>query len=182
MADDFTHIRFFKHGDEPVTAAIPLDDMPQIASRIGIFLALFAVVDLTTRDVLAKMLDLSQERAQAILGPISSYAAKLDMLEQSCLTLPCNTQSTFAPIIEEMRWANTERNRYAHSQYAVREPDQGLHRIEFFTDLKRSTKWTPISHESIDTDINRMRRLAASIWQAVSDWQPLPDTAPPTSS
>jgi len=166
-SDEFDQVRFFED-EGGLTARIPLDDAPELASRIGLLIAYFACVELTIRDLIAKSMGISQETAQTIVGPVQSLSTELDILEGTTALLGNQRKDVLREIVSEIRWANSERNRYAHSQFASRKSDEQIHRIEYFTDAKRTTKRTPIDNAALDAAIERMRRLICRIWLFVT--------------
>jgi hypothetical protein len=60
----------------------PLEFYPNIAMRIGIFLAHFAIAETMTPFLLRSVVPLAESEARVVLGMHRSYSIRLDMIEQ----------------------------------------------------------------------------------------------------
>ena len=162
-------VRYFDDGDG-VYAILALEAYPQIAERIGVLLGCFSVAEITMRDLLAKLLSVSQDEAHDILGHIRSHGLRVKLIESIASTNPENsTKETIRNLLTEVDWLAKERNKYAHSFYAMPkdESDQRLIRVAFFSDQKKKPSYDEMTVAGVDADIARAKNLLILLWQTL---------------
>lgn len=162
----FQSVRFFDHGDGP-HAILAIEAFPEIARQVGTVLACFSIIEITTRDLLAKLLSVSQDEAGEIIWHLQSQAARAKIIEAVASTKPdSNIKSEARKLLGELAWARSKRNAYAHSQYSVPadDDDRRLVRIGWFADLRRKKEWETLTPETVGQDIERAKALIVSLW------------------
>jgi hypothetical protein len=167
--DKDNDVRFINvHEDPPGTLVgrVPFDDPKSGAAfgaRIATFLALQTSLEAITPDVFAAALGVGAKEAGAVLEQISSYASRLDAIERVAEIRTPPKQQFITQFVKEMRWVNAERNKYMHALYGVGSDTYSLYRGEWVMQA-RDTKWTVLTLEKIDADIQRARVLVGMAW------------------
>lgn len=168
MEETLDHVRIVRTDDGLLTCVSALEAHPDLAAKISIFIAYAAQAELCTRDLLAKVLRISQEAAQEILSPIQSQGLRLDLLARIASTSASPMTAELPSTLTEMKWVASERNKYAHAQYGI--PQDGtfnLYRIAFFTDGRRKPLWDLIDHSRLDAEITRSKALVVLLWETL---------------
>jgi hypothetical protein len=161
-------VRYFNHGDG-VEAILAMEAFPEIAQRVGVMMACFSTAELTLRDLLARVLSISQEEAGDVLGHFNSVSIRIQVVESLSSTYPeTDLKEKVRGLLGEIQWLALERNRYAHGLYLVPadNTDRRLIRAAFFTD-KRKTIYDEMTTGRVDSDISRAKALLASLWDAL---------------
>lgn len=161
------HVRFFNNGSG-LEAIMAIEAFPEIAVRIGVLMACFATAELTLRDLLSRILNISQEEAGDVLGHLNSVSLRTKIVETLASTKPdSELKKQVRALLSEIRWLASERNKYAHAQYVAPQGnnDQRLFRVAFFTDKKTKTLYDEMTISRVDTDIERAKHLICSLWQ-----------------
>jgi hypothetical protein len=156
-----------------LTAVTTLDNHPEIASRIAILIGCFSVADLAERDILAKLLSITQDEAGARLWALRTQAERMRCIRETFESIANGGSKARAlQLLPEIEWLTNARNSYAHALYAVRKEDGAMSAVycrPFFTDSKKVTAWERVTVEELIDHITRARRLLVGLWDFLRD-------------
>jgi hypothetical protein len=118
---------------------------PEIAAQVGYYTASFAAMEVMLWFVYGFVLKSTEAGAQAALGAVQSFSAKLDVIERLFEFQQTRDQlddeaKLFRLIFKGARDVNTFRNILAHGQYLTDAADKELWLSAYLTDPSRKKR------------------------------------------
>lgn len=141
---------------------IALESKPALAQKVAAFINCFALAELMTPELMGKITGSPHALCVTVLNSFRNYSSRLDVLQEllkSTINLTDEEKTATAVILKELKWLNTERNKYVHAQYATNHSNDDLRRESYLTDASRNTQTDILRMDDIESDLNRAKRL-----------------------
>ena len=142
-------------------AVCALEKEPLIAAQIGIFVGQFGGIEISLPPLLSEMTGLPGSACEHMLGIHTSFARRLDTIEvaSKAITHGSEREKFYDEVISEIKYLNSRRDRYCHSQYTQTTKTDEIRMLSFRTDTKRKTEEEIITMRSIKADCARAERV-----------------------
>ena len=148
--------RPFSPTQDPSSYGVALDHDIEIASRIGILMSCFALIEWMVPPLFARATGLSYERAAIILGHFSSLDTRLKLL-RALVGTDEGANGELLSFIYRIEAARKLRNEYAHSIYT--QTSEGYVITLWPSDAKRTPIGRLITKKIIEADTAQLRAL-----------------------
>ncbi len=159
-----TIVEIHNHPEHGLGAVSVFERKPEFATGVGLFLMLFTSAEYLTASVFAGLLEIEEPTALAMIDKINGYAERLKKLEKLVEEQQPANAEFYKTYIEEMRWFNSERNKYAHAHYAIGEDSGKPYRALWATENKHQTKWELFDFDRLNADLLRGRNIIGWVW------------------
>lgn len=147
---------------------------PVIATRLGIFVAEFANIEMALPGVLSRILRISHDAAEIVLNGVDSIDIRRSIVEESLKAsdIPEPEKEKFQGWLSAVKGIITQRNKYVHATYAV---DLDNDRVTMHTHVhsnRKNKENKQITVEMLDGDIQNIRKCLGDLLNIIA-----PDSA-----
>ncbi len=146
---------------DPKEHRLALDDQPEFAQQVGLILSAFAILELSPPHLLAKLIGISHDNADMILGYHRNFKDRVDLLNSLATLNQTETQESekIKYLCRKIDKCRAIRNKYAHGLWQM-EGDGDRHwwrLINWLSDAGRNTTTNFVTIDSIKKDCAILR-------------------------
>ncbi|WP_439476001.1 hypothetical protein [Brevundimonas sp.] len=155
---------------------------PEIAARVGIYIATFSELEILLPAALTSASGLSQPISMAILMQFRNISDRVDVIDDVIKAggFKHASATLVSSLVPAIRAANTRRNELAHGMYGEFENGEVFIVTWVFSKTPKRTKELTIDAGELDQDILALGELLRRVTHAVvSPLEPWPENSPP---
>jgi hypothetical protein len=171
--------------------SVALENIPDFASRIGVFLSYFAIAEGYVHHLIGKLTGVSEGDASVFSGAFQNFGMRIQLLNNLTENRPVGDRAAVIAkyFVERLDGARNIRNEYAHATYSfgyegnthTARGEQLAGLITGIHDWNKVQSTKPLTLAKINRDIGELRQLVCEMHAYVyRDEAPtLPGEAPP---